>query len=143
MKHVFSNYLKKYWLNDINGKLKDVFHEINTSYNKSDKYLVNVLILNDFHILCTDLSTTEFYFQCYTNKHLMDVIKWINRNIIVNIESDVQLTTEIKMRIAIGMINKLVYQRRLSDSHGKHAVDSLIANIREIRNLMIDEELPF
>lgn len=85
----------------------------------------------------------KFVYQCYTNDGLRSVIVWINKNILLQMTKDTCITTEVKLRIATSMINKLVDQEKLSKDYGILAHDLLIANVRELQSELVDEDLPF
>jgi len=148
---VFSKFLKWVWQssnsNDVN--LRVIIDHMRNSYEKDERtaywtiltfpWIItkSVLTENDY------ITTSDYIYQCYNNDGLRAVVVWINKNILLQLTKDTYITTEVKIRIATGMINKLVAQEKLDKDYGMVAHDILVANIRELQNNIMDEELPF
>ena len=145
--NVFSTYLKKRWSIDEKHTLNSVFSEMQKTYDR-DKDFARFLILDDHHILIDYFITDTFNDKTYiyeliTNKALIHTLNWINKNILLSIHKDCYKTIDVKLRIAVGMINKLVKEKKLKREYGTLAGNILIDNVREVRRAIINEELPF
>lgn len=151
--NVFSTYLKKRWSIDKKHTLNSVFFEMQKAYDR-DKDFAKFLILDDHHILIdqfiTDMSIHinmfndgTYLYELITNKALIHTLNWINKNILLSIHKDHYKTVDVKLRIAIGMINKLVKEKKLKKEHGTLAGNILIDNVKEVQRAIINEELPF
>ena len=148
---VFSKFLKWVWRSSSsnNDNLRVIIDHMRNSYEKDERtaywtiltfpWIItkSVLTENDY------ITTSDYIYQCYNNDGLRAVVVWINKNILLQLTKDTYITTEVKIRIATGMINKLVAQEKLDKDYGMVAHDILVANIRELQNDMMDEELPF
>lgn len=84
--------------------------------------------------------------KCLTNSLLRNWIQWVNKNIVLQLWCDTEDTTNVKLRIATGMLNKLNEDERYIcvDPVEKIQIHSnLVNNIREeIIKIQLDE-LPF
>jgi hypothetical protein len=102
------------------------------------------------HIFVKSALTETEYFgqsnyvtQCFINDAFRAVCIWVNKNILLQLTKDTYITTNVKIRIATSMINKLVMQEKFSRDCGLLAHDILVSNIRELRGILDIEELPF
>lgn len=148
---VFSKFLKWVWrssnLNDDN--LRVIIDHMRNSYEKDERTAYWTILTFPWIITKSVLTeneyitTSDYIYQCYNNDGLRAVVVWINKNILLQLTKDTYITTEVKIRIATGMINKLVAQEKLDKDYGMVAHDILVANIRELQNNIMDEELPF
>ena len=77
--------------------------------------------------------------KCIMNGQLRNLIKWINLNIVKNIDIDTIETIRVKLRIATGMLNKI----NLSDVEKIEIHSNLIRNINLEKEYIINSELPF
>lgn len=141
---MFSKYLQQYWHS------KTLHETLECMRSVKDDFTYKYCVLKNHHILTDSPLTMNEYFlegnyiyTCITNRHLMKIVEWINENIILTIDTDFYKSTDVKIRIATGMINKLVGQGKLDKDYGLIAHDILIANIVSIQNELSLEELPF
>lgn len=72
------------------------------------------------------------------NKVFQSNAHWIYYTIIVQCDKDTWATGDVKLRIATNMM-KCLFEK---DDY-IYVCDSIIANIKELRKCLIDEELPF
>lgn len=142
---MFSKYLKTYWRST---SLHEALERMRAT--KKNDFSYKYCVLKDHHILVDSVLTENEYFmqdnyiyQCLTNKDLIKVIEWINENILLTIDIDFYKSIDVKMRIATGMLNKLVYTGKLDKDYAMIAHDILIANLSSIQNELSFEELPF
>lgn len=72
------------------------------------------------------------------NKAFKSSAHWIYRTVILQCDKDTWVTGDVKLRIATSMM-KCFFEK---DDY-IYICDSIIANIKELRKCLIDEELPF
>lgn len=72
------------------------------------------------------------------NKAFQSSAHWIYRTVILQCDKDTWVTGDVKLRIATSMM-KCLFEK---DDY-IYVCDSIIANIKELRKCLIDEELPF
>ena len=74
---------------------------------------------------------------------LTDVLeggRWVNKNIVFNLEHDTAQTTGVKLRIATGMLNKL---KSLSEEDKKIIHENLTTNVYNEMFKIAASQLPF
>lgn len=74
---------------------------------------------------------------------LTDVLewgRWVNKNIVFNLERDTAQTTGVKLRIATGMLNKL---KSLSEEDKKIIHENLTTNVYNEMFKIAASQLPF
>lgn len=74
---------------------------------------------------------------------LTDVLewgRWVNKNIVFNLERDTAQTTGVKLRIATGMLNKL---KSLSEEDKKIIHENLTTNVYNEMFKIAANQLPF
>ena len=75
-----------------------------------------------------------------SNKVFQNRAQWVYRKLITQCDLDTWLTGDIKIRIATCAM-KCLFEKEKDDYI--YVCDSLIANMKELREVLIDEELPF
>lgn len=106
----------------------------NQGVNARDVYVPEVFIRGyswleqNNRILCNLVS----------NKAFRSSANWIYRTVILQCDKDTWVTGDVKLRIATSMM-KCFFEK---DDY-IYVCDSIIANIKELRKCLIDEELPF
>lgn len=119
----FSNYLNQ-------GTLKEkynILRKIEWAY-KYDIYNSSIII-NPFPKQ-----------TCITNKELRIWLNWVNRNIVLRLGLDNEMTIRIKMRIASGLLSKI---NSLTQIDKLQIFANLIENINADLEIMATEDLPF
>lgn len=77
-------------------------------------------------------------YNLVSNKAFRSSANWIYRTVILQCDKDTWVTGDVKLRIATSMM-KCFFEK---DDY-IYVCDSIIANIKELRKCLIDEELPF
>lgn len=96
------------------------------SLHPEDKIFDN----NIFNRICAD---TE----------LRKVEQWVTNNILMKIKTDYDpRTVSVKLRIAAGMLNKLV-DKSITDFDNVYVFNNLIRNVHGIRIDIVNDSLPF
>ena len=142
----FPKYLKVYWLYEMQSNnlqlpstesIIEMLTDLSNTYNQGSKWLQQIPI-----IFITDGYSEESrtILDLITKKEkIHEVSKWVYKNIILNLLSDTQLTTQIKIRIASNMLRVNLKNVNLY----RYCADSLIFNIKALSNAILDEQLPF
>lgn len=149
---VFSDYLISRYAKRAEDKLKDVLDHMNRlSTSKSQKEYDPVT--SDHHVVCISPLTRNEYFtdnkyiyECLTNSHIKLLIRWINKNIVLGIYKNNQLqyySTNVRIRIASCMLNTLVEKKFVNKEYALLFHEILIANVTDLVNKLLDDELPF
>ena len=143
---VFSEYLVEYWSPKSPVKsehpLKDAIEEMNR--NK-----LTWAAQHDHHVFACSPLTKGLYFErgnYLESLHLhamFNIIQWVNENIVMCVIDDNIITSNVKMRIATGMLNRAVDKNKLNKDYAMLAHDILVANIAELRFSLATEQLPF
>lgn len=78
--------------------------------------------------------------KCIQNRELRRWLRWVNLNIILNMANDTYKTTEVKLRIATGLLNKI---ESLNAMEKMKIHDNLTFNVNKEINAVLDCNLPF
>lgn len=77
---------------------------------------------------------------CLINKELNNWLIWVNKNITLHLASDTYRTTDVKLRIATGMLNKIT---SVDDIKKMLIHDNLTMNVNSEMNKIALSDLPF
>ena len=72
------------------------------------------------------------------SKNVQEVLRWIYKKLILEMDKDNNVTTGVKIRIACNM---LTY--KIPPDLYPYCCDSLIENVFQVRKALTDEQLPF
>lgn len=145
MYSVFSNYLKPLYeariVLEVPEKPSEVYNQLRNIYNQGVKGIIDCE-----RIIALDKNGEVDYDLIYTiwqNEGLTNFLRWINRNIVLGLGIDSYKTTAVKLRIATGMLNKLVDANTIESKCANIIHDRLVFNVESERILLINEDLPF
>jgi hypothetical protein len=145
MYSVFSNYLKPLYeariVLEVPKKPSEVYNQLRNIYNQGVKGIIDCE-----RIIALDKNGEVDYDLIYTiwqNEGLTNFLRWINRNIVLCLGIDSYKTTAVKLRIATGMLNKLVDADIIESKRANMIHDRLVFNVESERILLINEDLPF
>lgn len=82
----------------------------------------------------------EYITQC---NELYDVICWINRNILIQLDTLESKTLRVRFRIASGMLNKAINNNNIDPKIGVVIHDNFVNNLKELYFDLNSDELPF
>lgn len=74
------------------------------------------------------------------NHEVIVWLKWVNQNICQQMNADTYTTTDVKVRIATGMLNKI---KSLTAMEGIQIHKNLVDNLKQLRIDIELEQLPF
>ena len=121
---------------------------ITPSYEGDDVYNALVYLTQhsyEPHIACStvDYLNTDPLYKICISPELRKIIYWIGNNIISNMFKDDYTTRNVKVRIAIGMLNKLEQSGKLCKDESIEIGNNIVVNIQKIHNFIVKWELPF
>lgn len=143
---VFSEFLKiEYWSPKSpvsEHPLKDAIKEMNRNKLKWEAQHDRGIFV------CSPLTEGLYlergnYIESMYSHAMLNIIRWVNENIVMCVIDDNIITSNVKMRIATGMLNKAVDENKLNKDYAILAHDILVANIAELRFDLATEQLPF
>ena len=140
MASIFSNYLTPLGVNDENSKPSVVYNHLRIAYNQGVKgILENTRIFTSEN----DEVNDEILYEIWRNENLHNILIWVNEKITIMLGIADYRTIGVRMRIATGMLNKLVYEKKLSDKLGKKIHDNFVTTINGELSAINTEDLPF
>lgn len=85
----------------------------------------------------------EAIYVMSTNKKVRQTLNWINKNIVFKLTTDNFKTIDVKLRIAVDMINKLEYEEVIDPVLASYLWDNLTRNVLDTQSELNSEDLPF
>ena len=107
---------------------------LNQSVNARELYVPEVFIRGYSWLE----QNNRILYNLVSNAAFRSSAHWIYRTVILQCDKDTWVTGDVKLRIATSMM-KCFFEK---DDY-IYVCDSIIANIKELRKCLIDEELPF
>lgn len=146
MYSVFSNYLEP--LIEANiirtkpTKPSEVYNQLRIAYNQGVMGILDNAVLLVSNSLEDEIEYDIIY-EIWQNKELLNVVHWINENITLRLGIDDYRTINVKIRIATGMIDKLVRESKLSLKIALSIYSNFGFNVQNEMSLINTEDLPF
>ena len=143
---VFSNYLgslsasKLVVLTD-NSKISDIYDQLRIANNQGAEVILGTTALVVPIGECEDKD--EILYEICTNNNLREVIRWINKRITLCIGVETYCTLEVRRRIAMNMLYKLVEEKKVDANIIAKLHSYLYENLWNEINLITNEDLPF
>ena len=145
MYSIFSNYLKPLSeariVLEVPKKPSEVYNQLRIAYNQGVKGIINcerIIALDQEGEVDYDL-----IYKVWQNRKLIDLLQWINKNIVLGLGIDSHQTRGVKIRIATSMLNNLVYQNIIDANFANRIHDRLVFNSEREAFQIATEELPF
>jgi len=147
---VLSNYLNPYidegLLSDVNKeKPSEIYDRMSIAYNQGSEGVKNTTRF--FIPLYEDQDPDEFDYDLlyvvWSNQKLQDIITWFNSKIIPEMSSLSYRTVDVRMRIAISKIFKLVEEGELDKRDAIKLHMNLAETMRNEVFCLVNEDLPF
>lgn len=141
---VFSNYLVETGLANQEEVLKPstVYDRLRIAYNQGAKGLEQ-----NTRIFLPKLADEEYlldvFYELFSTPDIKPLIKWINTRIVLTLGLADYRTIGVRMRIATGMLNKLVYDKKVSKRLAITIHDTLISNLNDEIAAINTQDLPF
>ena len=130
MYSVFSQIILKHW--KLKHQCKDVPSEIYDDISKAiDGYYPQIMYC---HVISTlDYIAEEAFYTLCTNKEVRKVAEWVCEHIVNQMKQDFKRqTTNVKIRIAVDMLNKLEYEGKISKELNLFYFDNIVTNCQEL-----------
>lgn len=146
MYSVFSNYLEP--LIEANivrtkpTKPSEVYNQLRIAYNQGVKGILDntvLLVSNSYE----DEIEYDIIYETWQNNELLNIVHWINKNITLQLGIDDYRTIDVKLRIATGMIDKLVKTSKLNQKIALNIYSNFAFNVKNELSLINTEDLPF
>ena len=147
---VFSNYLSPYIeagiLQDVDQtKPSNVYAQLSIAYNQGSVGVQNTTRLFVPHYDEQDLDEFDekLLYTIWSNEHLQGLIKWFNSKIIPEFTEISYQTINVRVRIFISKLNKLVNDGLVDKETAIRLHLNLVDTIKEEHAALINEDLPF
>ena len=147
---VFSNYLRPYiekgLLQDVDQtKPSNVYDQLSIAYNQGSLGVQNTtkLFVPYYEGQDPDEFDEKLLYEIWSCKELQELIRWFNYKILPEFATMSYQTIQVRERIFISKLNKLVDTGIISKETGIKLHLNLVDTIKEEHNALINEELPF
>ena len=122
-------------------KAGEVYNRLRNIYNQGAK------VIEDSTILVVpsneDEDRSAIIYEICTNADLRETVRWINRRITLCIGKETYVTLEIRRRIAMNMLYKLVQEGKADADIVCKMHSYLYENLQNEVSLVLDDDLPF
>lgn len=137
---IFSKYLTPIGVDDENQKPSVIYDHLRIAYNQGVKGIVeNTKVFS----LCDDEVDDEILYEIWRNDDLHNILVWVNKKIVLLLGLADYRTIGVRMRIATGLLNKLVYDGRLSVKLSNKIHHNFVTTINGELSEINTEDLPF
>ena len=147
---VFSNYLSPYIeagiLQDVDQtKPSNVYAQLSIAYNQGSVGVQNTTRLFVPHYDGQDLDEFDekLLYTIWSNDHLQGLIKWFNSKVIPEFTEISYQTINVRVRIFISKLNKLVNDELVDKETAIRLHLNLVDTIKEEYIALVNEDLPF
>ena len=138
-KSVFSNYSPLPGVKLVNMKPTEVYDKLRSIYNQGAEYLLGNVEMFAQH----DEAEDDVIYEICINPDLRRIVKWVNKKLVLQLGIIDYRTIGVRLRIATGMINKLVHEKKLSEKTGMLIHFSLVSNLNREISAINTQDLPF
>lgn len=137
---IFSKYLTPIGVDDENQKPSVIYNHLRIAYNQGVKGIVeNTKVFS----LCDNEVDDEILYEIWRNDDLHNILVWVNKKIVLLLGLADYRTIGVRMRIATGLLNKLVYDGRLSAKLNSRIHRNFVTTINGELSEINTEDLPF
>lgn len=137
---VYSHVLDPLGIDCANEKPSVIYDRLRNAYNQGAKGLLEntrVFAMND------DEVDYDIIYEIWRNKPLHDILVWVNRKIILTLGIADYRTIGVRMRIATGMLNKIVSEGKLSRKLAFDIHQNFVTTLNGEVSAISTEDLPF
>ena len=138
-KSVFSNYSPLPGVKLVNMKPTEVYDKLRSIHNQGAEYLLDNVEMFAQH----DETEDDVIYEICINPDLRRIVKWVNKKLVLQLGIIDYRTIGVRLRIATGMINKLVHEKKLSEKTGMLIHFSLVSNLNREISAINTQDLPF
>lgn len=137
---IFSQYLLPLGVNNENSKPSEIYANLRIAYNQGAKGILDnakVFTLGD------DEVDYDILYEIWRKKELQNLLQWVNKKIVLILDIADYRTIGVRMRIATGMLNKLVKEGIISDKLSHKIHTNFVTTINGELSKINTEDLPF
>ena len=137
---VYSHYLDPLGIDCANMKPSEVYDSLRIAYNQGVTAILEntrVFAMNDGEV------DYDIIYEIWRNTYLKDLLKWVNKKIVLHLGISDYRTIGVRMRIATGMLNKLVYEDKISIKIGACIHNNFVTTVNDELSAINTEDLPF
>lgn len=141
-----SPYIKEGLLQDVDQtKPSNVYAQLSIAYNQGSVGVQNTtkLFVPYYEGQDPDEFDEQLLYEIWSCKELQELIKWFNSKVLPEFASMSYQTIQVRERIFISKLNKLVDAGTISKETGIKLHLNLVDTIKEEYNALINEDLPF
>ena len=146
---VFSNYLEPLreagliCLTD-DQKPSEIYDQLRIAYNQGSIGVKhNTRLFVPYYEQDPDDFDDDLYYKVRQNPPLMELISWFNSKFIPEMPSMSYLTIQVRVRIFVSKLNKLVNEGLVDKEVAIKVHLNLVDTLKEEYELLVNEELPF
>lgn len=137
---VYSHYLDPLGINCANLKPSELYDLLRSIYNQGVTEILEntrAFAMNDGEV------DYDVIYEIWRNPHLHDLLKWVNKKIVLRLGIADYRTIGVRMRIATGMLNKLVSENKLSKKISICIHNNFVTTVNDELSAINTEDLPF
>lgn len=137
---VYSHYLDPLGVDCANMKPSEVYDLLRSIYNQGVTEILNntrAFAMNDGEV------DYDIIYEIWRNPSLQEILKWVNKKIVLCLGLADYRTIGVRMRIATGMINKLVYEEKITMKLGACIHNNFVSTLNGEISAINTEDLPF
>lgn len=141
-KSVFSNYLDAIGVEiGANTKPSQVYDQLRIAYNQGVEGIINCERI--FVPQNGDEVDYDILYEIWQNERLHDILVWVNKKIILHLGIADYRTIGVRVRIAVAMLNKIVYEGHLSEKIADRIYGHFISSLNREISAINTQDLPF
>ena len=146
---VFSNFLSPYieagLMQDVDQtKPSEVYAQLSIAYNQGSIGVKhNTRLFVPYYEQSPNDFDDDLYNKVHRNEHLMKLISWFNSKFIPEMPSMSYLTIQVRVRIFVSKLNKLVDENLVDKEVAIKVHLNLVDTIKEEYISLVNEDLPF
>lgn len=140
--HVFSDKIIEI-SKTLNCCPEEEFTQLTIAYNNIKDKLLYSSISVTINSCFLEIGEERMYEYLLQYKDLANVIYWINKSILTQLDILESKTLEVRLRIATSMLNKVIQENNINKLVGVIIHDNFTKNLRQLYFDLKMDELPF
>lgn len=139
-KSVFSNYLSLLKVTkNADVKPSEIYDLLRIAYNQG----VSVVDSVEMFRLHNEGDEDDVIYEICINPDLRRIVRWVNEKIVLTLGIADYRTIGVRLRIATGMLNKLVHEGKMPKGIGILTHQALVTNLNDEISAINTQDLPF
>lgn len=122
---------------------EEEFAKLTMAYNNIKNKLLYTSISVTVNSCFLEIGEERMYEYLLEYKDLANVVYWINKNILTQLNTLESKTLEVRIRIATSMLNKVVTDNNINKLVGVVIHDNFTKNLKQLYFDLNVDELPF